>query len=150
MFESRDYVRQINADGFKKKQGFWQKSNLDPWLLFLLLTLTCSGLFILYSASDHKVPTMKRQGTFFLVAYAVMIIIAQIPMLFFRRIAPFLYLIGVILLVCVLLFGSGSKGAQRWLDIPGIIRFQPSEILKLVMPLMIAWYLSSRIFSAQL
>ena len=145
MFETRDYVRQINADGFRKKQGFWSRVNLDPWLLFLLLLLTCCGLFLLYSASDNKVATLKRQGTFFLVAYTVMIIVAQVPMLFYRRIAPFLYLIGVILLLCVLFFGAGSKGAQRWLDIPGIIRFQPSEILKLVMPLMVAWYLSSRI-----
>lgn len=145
MFEARDYVRQINADGFKQKQNFWRTVNLDPWLLLLLVTLTCCGLFLLYSASDDKFSTLKRQGTFYLIAYTVMIIVAQIPMLFFRRIAPFLYLLGVLLLLGVLFFGTGSKGAQRWLDIPGIIRFQPSEILKLVMPLMIAWYLSSRI-----
>ncbi|NRB37576.1 MAG: rod shape-determining protein RodA [Pseudomonadales bacterium] len=145
MFETKDYVRQINADGFRKKQGFWQSINLDPWLLLLLVTLTICGLFLLYSASDYKIPTLKRQLTFYVIAYTVMIIIAQVPMLFFRRIAPFLYIIGVLLLLAVLLFGSGAKGAQRWLDIPGIIRFQPSEILKLVMPLTVAWYLSSRI-----
>ena len=145
MFEAKDYVRQINADGFKQRQSFWLRVNLDPWLLMLLLTLTCCGLFLLYSASDHKIATLKRQGTFYIIAYTVMIIVAQMPMLFFKRIAPFLYLFGVLLLLAVLFFGTGSKGAQRWLDIPGIIRFQPSEILKLVMPLMIAWYLSLRI-----
>lgn len=147
MFEPKDYVRQINAEGFKQQRGFWRSINLDPWLLMLLIILTCCGLFLLYSASDDKIATLKRQGTFYIVAYTVMIIVAQVPMLFFRRIAPILYIIGVLLLLGVLFFGVGSKGAQRWLDIPGIIRFQPSEILKLVMPLMIAWYLSTKILS---
>ncbi len=145
MFEPKDYVRQSDVNGFQQRKSLWQVFHLDPWLFFLLVVLTVSGLFMLYSASDDKLPTLKRQISFFLIAYSVMVIVAQLPMLFYKRIAPFLYIVGVVLLVAVLLFGSGSKGAQRWLDIPGIVRFQPSEIIKLVMPLITAWFLSSRL-----
>lgn len=150
MFESRDYVRQINADGFHKKRDIWALLHLDPWLLSLLLMLTFSGLFILFSASENGMATLKRQCTFFLIAYTAMIIVAQIPMLFYQRVAPFFYVVGVVLLVMVLLFGTGAKGAQRWLDIPGLIRFQPSEILKLVMPLIVAWYLTAKVLPPRL
>lgn len=145
MSDSKDYLRQVSGGGLSKKRHFWRTIHIDPWLLLLLIMLTFAGLFILYSASENKVATLQRQLTFFSAAYIGMFIVAQLPMMFYRRIAPLLYLVGIIMLVSVLLFGSGSKGAQRWLDIPGIIRFQPSEILKLVMPLVTAWYLSSRI-----
>jgi rod shape determining protein RodA len=84
-----------------------------------------------------------RQGRYFLVAYVVMICGAQISLLRYMRWAPWLYLLGVGTLVAVMFFGVGAKGAQRWLSIGGF-RFQPSEIMKLVVPMAIAWYLAER------
>ncbi len=141
---NNDYVRQMDKHAFQGRQGFLQRIHLDPWLFFLLITLTLSGLLVLYSASDNGMVTVKKQGAYFIVGYFVMLVMAQIPMLFYRRLAPVLYLVGVVLLVAVLFIGVGAKGAQRWLAIPGLMTFQPSEILKLAMPLMVAWYLASK------
>jgi rod shape determining protein RodA len=84
-----------------------------------------------------------RQGRYFLVAYVVMICGAQISLLRYMRWAPWLYLLGVGTLLAVMFFGVGAKGAQRWLSIGGF-RFQPSEIMKLVVPMAVAWYLAER------
>ena len=62
----------------------------------------------------------------------------------YKRWSPWLFALGLIALICVLFFGVGAKGAQRWLQIPGLPRFQPSEFMKLIVPMMVAWYLSSR------
>ncbi|CAA0108722.1 Peptidoglycan glycosyltransferase MrdB [BD1-7 clade bacterium] len=144
MVDSKDYVRQIDSEGFARRRNFWGRIHLDPWMLMLLLTLFISGLFVLYSASDEGLMAVKRQIRFFAVGLVVMVIVANVPMLFYRRVAPVIYLVGLVLLVLVIIMGTGAKGAQRWLAIPGVIRFQPSEILKLVMPLTVAWYLSAR------
>ncbi len=145
MFEPKDYVRQIDSFGFQKKRDIWSVLHIDPWLLLFLLMLTVYGLFVLYSASDYGLATIKRQGTFFAIAYGAMLFVAQLPMNFYRRVAPLLYVFGIILLLLVPFFGTGAKGAQRWLDLPGLPQFQPSEMLKLVMPLTVAWYLSDRV-----
>src|SRR5690554_8032290 len=76
------------------------------------------------------------------VAFVVMFVFAQLDPAIFRRWAPWLYLAGLAGLVAVLLVGVGAKGAQRWLALPGLPRFQPSELMKLVVPMMAAWYLS--------
>ena len=146
MFEPGDYVRQIDSSGFSKKRNFWKAVHLDPLLLLLLLMLTIYGFFVLYSASDYGLSTLKRQGVFFAIAYGVMVTIAQLPMHFYKRVAPVFYILGVLLLLLVPFFGTGAKGAQRWLDLPGgLPRFQPSELLKIVMPMAVAWYISDRV-----
>jgi rod shape determining protein RodA len=109
--------------------------------LLLLLLLTVIGLTVLYSASGHNLASIKKQGTFFLMAYTSMFIVAQIPVEFLRRMAPFAYAIGLLLLLAVTFFGDISMGAQRWLKI-GSFRFQPSEIMKLAMPIAVAAFLS--------
>jgi len=101
------------------------------------------GLFVLYSASGQDIGYVTRQAVRMGAGFAVMIVLAQLTPRFLSRWAPWLYGISVLLLLAVLLFGVGAKGAQRWLALPGF-RFQPSEITKLVLPLMIAWYLASR------
>ncbi|MEM1110945.1 MAG: rod shape-determining protein RodA [Pseudomonadota bacterium] len=141
-----DYVRQLpegSAD-LARRPGAAQRLHLDLPLLALLAGLTAYGLVVLYSASGQDYGAVIRQGRFFLVAYVVMIVAAQIELKTYMRFAPLFYLLGVGLLVAVMYFGVGAKGAQRWLSIGGF-RFQPSEIMKLGVPLMVGWYLAERI-----
>ena len=144
MSENSDFVRQIQQNSLKQRVPFWIKVHVDPWLLVLLLTLTGLGLFVLYSASEAGLPAVKRQAIYFILGYMVMLVMAQIPMLFYRRISIFLYFVGLVLLVLVLINGIGAKGAKRWLVIPGVMSFQPSELLKLAVPMMTAWFLAKK------
>lgn len=125
-----------------RSRGFWSAIHLDPLLLLLLLLLMGAGLFVLYSGADRNIEVVKAQGIRFGVALVVMFVFAQLDPAVFRRWAPWLYAVGMVGLVAVLLVGVGAKGAQRWLAIPGLPRFQPSEFMKLVVPMMAAWYLS--------
>lgn len=123
--------------------------HVDPILLLLLLVLTAFGLMALYSGSGKSLSMVKRQLVFFILAYATMFIVAQVKLNFMQRWSIWLYALGVILLVAVLLIGVGAKGAQRWLSL-GFIRFQPSEILKLAVPMTVASYLCSRVLPPKL
>jgi rod shape determining protein RodA len=117
--------------------------HLDGPLLMALLTVCGLGLFVLYSAGGQNTDLIVRQGVRIAVASVTMLVIAQIHPKFLRLWAPWLFLGGIILLVLVLVMGETGKGAQRWLDV-GIVRFQPSEIMKLAVPMMTAWYLHER------
>jgi len=123
--------------------GFWQRIHIDPILMLLLLTLTGFGLVVLYSAAGQSMDAVIRQSRFYVIAYVTMLTIAQFDVERIKRLAPLAYLCGIGLLVAVPFFGVGAKGAQRWLEIGGF-RFQPSEVLKLFVPMAVAWYLSSR------
>ncbi|GGC81919.1 rod shape-determining protein RodA [Marinobacter halophilus] len=125
-----------------RSRSVWSAIHLDPLLLLLLLLLIGAGLFVLYSGADRNIEVVKAQGIRFGVALVVMLVFAQLDPAVFRRWAPWLYLAGMMGLVAVLVAGVGAKGAQRWLAIPGLPRFQPSELMKLVVPMMAAWYLS--------
>ena len=118
--------------------------HIDLPLLLILLALTAFGLVVLYSASGQASHYMMRQSVFFGIAYVAMFTMAQVPLQVFQRWAPWFYVGGVVLLVLVLLMGTGAKGAQRWLSLGGF-RFQPSEALKLAVPIAIAAYLSQRL-----
>ena len=117
---------------------------LDPVLLSLLLVLAAFGTMVLYSASGADEAALIRQATRILVAMLLLIATANIPLRLLRKISFWIYLGGVGLLVAVVLFGEVGKGAQRWLDL-GFIRFQPSEILKLAVPMVVATYLADRV-----
>ena len=125
-----------------RSRSVWSTLHLDPLLLIMLLLLMGSGLFVLYSGADRNIEVVKAQGIRFGVALVVMFVFAQLDPAVFRRWAPWLYIVGMVGLVAVLLVGVGAKGAQRWLAIPGLPRFQPSELMKLVVPMMAAWFLS--------
>jgi rod shape determining protein RodA len=140
----RDYVRQIDSSGLPGKTDYWHKLHLDPFLLLMLLILNIFALIVLYSASDDGIDAIKRQGSFLLIAYALLLLLVQLPMHFYRRLSPFFYAAGLFLLVLVPLIGVGAKGAQRWLELPGLPRFQPAEMMKIAMPMMVAWYLSEK------
>jgi rod shape determining protein RodA len=124
--------------------GISLRWHIDFPLLLLLLILSVYGLIVLYSASGQDWHYMKRQMAFFCLAYLGMFIIAQFRLLTLESWSAWFYSGGIVLLVLVLLFGVGAKGAQRWLSLGGF-RFQPSEILKLAVPIMLATYLSRRI-----
>jgi len=141
-----DYVRQmpeVSAD-LARRPGLSERFHLDLPLLLLLLVLTAFGLLVLYSASGQEFGAVWRQVRFFLVAYVAMFVAAQVSVQRYQRWAPAAYCLGIGLLVAVLVAGTGAKGAQRWLSLGGF-RFQPSEIMKIFVPLTVAWYLSSRI-----
>ena len=141
-----DYVRQMPDQGsadLARRPSLASRLHIDVPLLLLLMVLTVFGLIVLYSGSDSDMGAVIRQARFFALAYAGMFLIAQVSLQRIMRWAPWLYLVGVILLVAVMFAGVGAKGAQRWLEVGGF-RFQPSEILKLVLPLTLAWYLADR------
>jgi len=140
------FVRQLSGDfnNLEKRQSIWEKLNLDLPLLFALVVLTGFGLMVLYSATDGNQADMRRQVIFIVLAFIVMFIVAQVDVRVMRRWAPLMYLGSLSLLVAVLFFGTTANGAQRWLDLPGLPRFQPSEIMKLVLPLTLAAYFSRR------
>ena len=119
-----------------------QYIRIDPVLLFGLLMLTLAGLGILYSAGDQSAELMQKQVVRLSIAFAVMLVVAQIPPHQLYLWTPWVFLAGVILLLMVFFAGDVGGGAQRWLKIG--VRFQPSEIMKLATPLMLAWYLSER------
>lgn len=139
----QDFLRRMPeaASAFSRRARLAERLHIDFFLLLLLMLLTVIGLTVLYSASGHNLPSVEKQGTFFMIAYVTMFVVAQIPVEFMRRMAPFAYVGGVLLLLAVTIFGDISMGAQRWLQI-GSFRFQPSEIMKLAMPITIAAYLS--------
>ncbi|WP_075184970.1 rod shape-determining protein RodA [Teredinibacter haidensis] len=142
---SNDFVRQLpdSKQQFSRAKGMWQRVHLDPFLLLLLLLLTCYGLIVLYSASGQQEWMIRRQIAFFSVAYVAMFITAQLDMQMLRRWSPWFYIGGVVLLLLVFVVGVGAKGAQRWLSL-GFMRFQPSEVMKIAVPIAAAAYFSSR------
>ena len=139
----QDFLRRMPeaASAFSRRARLAERLHIDFFLLLLLMLLTVIGLTVLYSASGHHLPSVEKQATFFMLAYITMFVVAQIPVEFMRRMAPFAYVGGVLLLLAVTVFGDISMGAQRWLQI-GSFRFQPSEVMKLSMPIAVAAYLS--------
>ncbi|HDZ56692.1 MAG TPA: rod shape-determining protein RodA [Pseudomonas xinjiangensis] len=130
--------------GLRRREPLWQRIHVDPWLLLLILVLGAVGGFVLYSGSSRSIPVLSRQGVSFAIGLGAMLVIAQFNPRFMQRWVPFAYIGGVLLLLAVLLVGTEAKGAQRWLTIPGVMRFQPSELMKLIMPMSMAWYLARR------
>ena len=116
---------------------------LDGMLLSGLAAVTLFGLFVLYSAAGDNTALWLNQLARIGIGFTLMIVLAQVPDHFLRMLAPAAYAVGLVLLVVVAVVGDIGKGAQRWLDL-GVVRFQPSEILKLAVPMMCAWYLYQR------
>jgi rod shape determining protein RodA len=117
--------------------------NLDGPLLVGLGILAIYGLVILYSASGQSLDTIVRTLIRIALGAAAMLALTHASPNFLRRISPWIYVIGVLLLFVVEVTGVIGKGAQRWLNL-GFFRFQPSEIMKLGVPMMAAWYLHDR------
>jgi len=135
----------FESDYQSRTARFLQFLHIDPILLTGLLLLMAAGLGILYSASDGSIELVQRQIIRLSIAFAVMFLVAQIPQQTLYLWAPWFFALGIILLVLVLLAGDVGKGAQRWLNLY-VIRFQPSEMMKLVTPMMLSWYLCKKPF----
>jgi len=132
----------VNTNEFgERRQNLAESLHIDLPLLMGIFALAITSFFILYSASGQEMSMIWKQLIRFVLALVIMFALAQVSSNTLKRWTPYLYTIGVVLLVAVLLAGQIGKGAQRWLDF-GIFRFQPSEIMKLAVPLMVSWYLS--------
>lgn len=145
-FSHRKYkfLRQAPRGGFNNgnKTSFWQRLHLDPWLLLFILLNISLGIIVLYSASTENIALVTKQIISFSIGFAIMVGLAQIPPKLYQAFSPYFYAIGILGLLLVMIFGEIRMGAQRWIDIGGFGSVQPSEFLKIGMPLMLAWYLS--------
>ncbi len=122
---------------------FLSRIHIDAVLLLLILSLMSASLMILYSAGNQNPDLIVRQLIRMAMALFALLAIAQIHPDRMRDSSYWLYGTGLVLLIAVLLFGHEGKGAQRWLDL-GFFRFQPSELMKLAVPLLVATYLAER------
>lgn len=126
-----------------EERSLGQRVHIDFPLLFGILVLSVIGLFVIYSAGGQDISLVYRQAVKLVIALVGMIIVAQLPPAEIARWALRLYILGLILLVLVIFYGDVGKGAQRWLDLK-VFRFQPSELMKLSVPMMIAFYLADK------
>ncbi len=117
--------------------------HIDAFLMTCLFFTLLVGLFVLYSASGQSFARVYAQGINIIVALSFMWAAANVAPNQLQRIALPLYVLGVLLLITVTLFGSISHGARRWLNL-GFTLIQPSEIMRIAMPMMLAWYFSKR------
>ena len=116
---------------------------IDGPLVVCLSLIAAYGLVVLYSASGQSMPTVLRTVARLLLGAVAMLLLARINPNFLRRSTPWVYAAGCLLLVVVAAIGHVGMGAQRWLNL-GLFRFQPSELMKLAVPMMCAWYLHER------
>jgi rod shape determining protein RodA len=140
------FLRHSPRDGtqFKRRFDPWRLLHIDPVLLIVLL-LTCAlGVFELYSASGRNFDMTLKQLMSFGIGFFIMFVLAQIPPRTYQSISPWFFAGGLLLLLAVAVVGDIRMGAQRWLSLPGVGSVQPSEFMKLAMPMMLAWFLAGR------
>lgn len=116
--------------------------HLDGWLLVGIGGVLLVSLLALYSAEGQQLTELMQQVARMGIAFGALLVMAQISPDWLRRVAPAVYALGLVLLILVLVTGEIGKGAQRWLDVG--VRFQPSEIMKLGVPLILCWLLHER------
>jgi rod shape determining protein RodA len=126
-----------------EEQSLGQRLHIDFPLLTAIFILCLIGLVVIYSAGGQDIDLVYRQAVKLLIALVGMIIVAQLPPAMIERWAVWLFVFGIILLVLVIFYGDIGKGAQRWLDLK-VFRFQPSELMKLTVPMMVASYLADK------
>lgn len=126
-----------------EEQSLGQRLHIDFPLFFGILVLCIIGLVVIYSAGGQDINLVYRQAVKLLIALVGMVIVAQLPPAEIARWSFGLFLFGIVLLILVIFYGDVGKGAQRWLDLK-IFRFQPSELMKLSVPMMVAYYLADK------
>ena len=134
---------------FKSNLGISPKSLglsrvvIDPSLLLLTVTVCCIGLVVLYSATNESDALLARQFVRFAVAFIAFLMASQVSPDSLRLWAPWIFCLALGLLLLLMAMGSASQGANRWLDF-GVFQFQPSELMKLAVPMAVAWFMSER------
>ncbi len=143
---SHDFERRLANSGYRYRPatGISQRLHVDFVMLALVFATAAFGILVLYSAVGQEQGPVVAQLSKMGVAVILMLVLAQISPVFYMRSAPWLYAVGLVLLVLVFFFGTEVNGAQRWLVIPGVAGFQPSEGMKLVVPLVLASYFQHR------
>lgn len=126
-----------------EERSLGQRLHIDFPLLLGILVLCVIGLIVIYSAGGQDISLVYRQAVKLMIALVGMVIVAQLSPAEISRWSLWLYIFGIILLVLVIFYGDIGKGAQRWLDLK-IFRFQPSELMKLSVPMMIAFFLADK------
>ena len=136
-------------------RGFWRTGNgivtgsrrrlsIDAVLCIAVAAVIVYGLFVLYSAVEQDSDLLLGQTVRLSLGFVLMLAAAQLRPNFYLKSAPVLYVCGIALLGAVLLIGVEVNGSRRWLDVPGLVRFQPSELMKIAVPLMVAWHFNNR------
>ncbi|ADP11921.1 cell wall shape-determining protein [Erwinia sp. Ejp617] len=124
-----------------QKKTLWARIHIDPLFCLIIAALLVYSALVMWSASGQDPGMMERKLAQICMGVVVMLVMAQIPPRVYEGWAPYLYILCVVLLIAVDAFGQISKGAQRWLDL-GVVRFQPSEIAKIAVPLMVARFIN--------
>ena len=132
-----------NKDIFsiKPSEGLQQRLHIDFPLFLAFMAIFIVSLATIYSASNSSIDAVVNQGIKILISISAMVVVAQFSPLSYARVGTWLYFLCILLLILVLVIGETRNGATRWLNI-GITSFQPSELMKIAMPLMIARYIS--------
>ena len=132
-----------NKDIFslKPSEGLQQRLHIDFPLLLAFLAIFMISLAAIYSASNSNIDAVVNQAIKILISISAMAVVAQFSPLSYGRVGPWLFLLCLVLLILVLVIGETRNGATRWLNIG--ISFQPSELMKIAMPLMIARYIAN-------
>ena len=143
---SADFVRQLSGSMVLKREKsiVGDLFHLDLPIVFILFLICSFGLLILFSAVGRDPDPVLAQGLKICFGFFIMFSIAQIPPVFFMRLAPWFFLFSVALLLFTFFHGIEIKGSKRWLKIPGVVSFQPSELMKLALPIMLARYFQDR------
>ena len=123
------------------QRGWQYRLHLDAPLLLALIGVSGLGLMVLYSAGGEDADLLGRQLIRLAIAFATMFAVAQVSPRLLMRITPWVFAAGILLLLAVLMGGEASGGAQRWQNLY-VVRFQPSEMMKLAVPMMVAWFLA--------
>lgn len=137
-------MHQHNSSTPLKAKGLLSFFHLDTMLFVLLVCVCLCGLTILYSASGGNLAIMQAQAMRMCIGMAAMLFIAFIPPHVIKGITPYFFALSIFSLILIYFVGVEVNGSHRWLDLK-IIRFQPSELMKLSAPMMVAYYLSNRI-----
>ena len=130
-----------DENGISVGRRLFYRFHIDIPLLIGIMLLSAMGMVVLYSAGDKSVELLNRQFIRLFIAFIIMVIVAQINPSTLKHWAPWMFGIGLVMLIAVLVLGEVGKGAQRWLNL-GLFRFQPSELMKIAVPVMTAWYLA--------
>lgn len=141
-----DFVRKLPDHGETppvRRGSFWQLIHVDPILSIIVAAILAFGLVVIYSASDGEAYYVKRQLIIAGLGAVLMVGVAQVPLAMMQRWIWVFYLLGITALILVNLIGIEVNGARRWLNLR-VINFQPSELLKLALPMTVAAYLSPR------